>query len=206
MNKLNIKNITPRGIAQFCLRIAVYVIISFVFALCVYRWNAQTLAGNRLPMPFGRGMAVVLSGSMEPELYVNDLVFVKATDSYEVDDIVVYQSGNILIIHRIIEISPDGTTIVTRGDANNIADDPIDVSAIKGKMTGKIRGVGGIINVLRSPLVLMMLGAVAIALLVLSGRSEKTKPDDKTAAVREEIRQLKEELAKLSDESDDGSS
>ena len=40
----------------------------------VYLWNASSLAGNAMPMPFGFGMAVVLSGSMEPVLSVNDLL------------------------------------------------------------------------------------------------------------------------------------
>lgn len=193
MNKLKV-------ISRICLRIAGYVIISLVVALGIYRWNAQTLAGNRLPMPFGRGMAVVLSGSMEPELSVNDLVFVKSAKSYEVGDVVVYQSGNILIIHRIIEMSSDGETVITKGVANDIADDPIDISAIKGKMTGKIPRLGGFITVLRSPVVLVSVLFVAAALMVLSGRSEKKKQDEKTAAIHEEIRQLKEELSNRSDD------
>lgn len=182
------------------LRIVLYVIMSVVFAFGVYRWNAQTLAGNLIPMPFGRGSAVVLSGSMEPTLYKNDLVFVKAFNSYDIDDIVVYQYENKLIIHRIIAISSDGSTVTTKGDANNISDEPIDISAIKGKMTGKISGFGAFVTFLRSPIVMVAILAVAVTLLILSGRSEKKVQEDETAAISEEIRQLKEELNRSDDE------
>lgn len=181
-------------VGRFIVRIVLYVIISIVFAVGIYHWNAQTLTGNRMPMPFGVGMSVVLSGSMEPELSANDLVFVKATDQYEVGDVIVYQSGDILVIHRIDVIYPDGETVVTKGDANHVTDDPINVSDIKGKMVGKIAGAGGIVTALRSPLGVVTTLAVAIALTVLSGNAEKKKQDERTAAVKEEICRLREEL------------
>lgn len=35
------------------------------------------------------------------------MVIIKATDNYKVDDIVLFQDGNSLVIHRIIEIDGD---------------------------------------------------------------------------------------------------
>ena len=92
-------------------RILLFVIISLIIGLSVYRWNAERLAGNAMPMPFGFGMSVVLSGSMEPELSVNDLIIIAESDSYETGDTVVYQSQGDLIIHKIIET--DGTIFPT---------------------------------------------------------------------------------------------
>ena len=195
------KNVKAGAVARFLLRIVLYIVISLVLAFGIYGWNAKTLGGNRMPMPFGMGMSVVLSGSMEPTLSVNDLVFVKTAESYAVGDVVVYQSGNILVIHRIVAISPDGTEALTKGDANNIADDPIAISDIKGKMVGKLSGVGGVVTALRSPLGVVTVLAVAVALTVLSGRAEQKKQNEKTAAVKEEIRLLKEEM-KMSSETD----
>ena len=171
MKKLNLN-------ARFWLRAVVCVIASFVLVFAGYIFIA-TLVDNQMPMLFGRGTAVVRSGSMEPELSVFDLVFVKASKSYEEGDIVVYKSGDILIIHRIISISPDGETVITQGDANPSADAPINISAIKGKKTGKISGGGKVIDFLRSPVVMGVLLVVAVALLVLPSCFKKKKEDEK---------------------------
>ena len=162
------------------LRIASCVIASFMLAFAAYFFMA-TLAGNPMPMFFGRGTAVVLSGSMEPTLSVDDLVFVKKSKDYAERDIVVYKSGDMLIIHRIISISEDGQTIITQGDFNPKEDDPIDVSALMGKMTGKISGGGKVIRFLRSPVMIGLLTAVAVVLLLLPscfGRKKKEVEND----------------------------
>ena len=97
------------------LRWCLLAVLALIIGINLYSFNATTLAGNAMPMRFGIGSAVVLSGSMEPTLSVNDYVIVQAADSYAVGDIVVYQSGNSLVIHRVVEI--DGENIIARGDA-----------------------------------------------------------------------------------------
>lgn len=52
-------------------------------------WRRLALAGNQVPMPFGMGVAVVLSGSMESELITNDVIIVRETNDYAVGDVVV---------------------------------------------------------------------------------------------------------------------
>ena len=78
-------------------------ILGILLGLNVYFANAQSLAGNKLPMPLGFGVAVVLSGSMEPTLSVNDVIIVRESESYNINDIVVYDSGREMIVHRIKE-------------------------------------------------------------------------------------------------------
>ena len=165
--------------ARFWLRAVTCVIASFVLAFVLYIFIA-TLAGDHMPMLFGRGSAVVRSGSMEPELFKDDLVFVKTSKSYEVGDIVVYQSGEMLIIHRIISISEDGETLVTQGDANPSADDPIAMTALKGKMTGKIAGGGKAIDFVRSPVVMGVMLGGATLLILLPSFKRKKKEDEKS--------------------------
>ena len=167
------------------------VIAGLVFGLNIYRWNAAALAGNTLPMPFGTGVAVVLSGSMEPALKVDDLIIVREAENYEVGDIVVYQSGHTLIVHRVI--AKDGETVVTQGDANNIADDPIQINTIKGKVVARVPAVGALINALKSPAGSLIVLLAAFALTELSFRREKSEDDKKLEAIKEEIRRLREE-------------
>ena len=86
------------------LRVLLLSVCGMVVGLNLYQLNANRLVGNQLPMPLGYGATVVLSGSMEPEFYKGDLIFVKETADYGENDIVVFQEGNILVVHRIIEI------------------------------------------------------------------------------------------------------
>lgn len=172
-------------------RTVLLVIISLVLGISVYSFNAKNLVGNNLPMPFGFGMSVVLSGSMEPELSVNDLVFVEKNENYNVDDIVVYQSGDILIIHRIVKI--DGDTVTTKGDANSIADEPILQGNIKGKLIGKIPFIGLIVKAVKSPVGVITILAVSVLLLELSWKKKKQNDSKELDKIREEIEKLKSE-------------
>ena len=46
-------------------RIVLLTVVAVVVGLGFYSINAERLTGNALPMPFGFGSAVVLSGSMD---------------------------------------------------------------------------------------------------------------------------------------------
>ena len=183
---------TTKNKVRDLFRRVLLVLAGLIFGLSIYNWNACVLAGNALPMPFGIGSAVVMSGSMEPTLSVNDLVFIREADSYAVEDIVVYQSGNDLVIHKIIEI--DGDVIITQGEANNTPDDPIAQRYIKGKMIMAIPHVGAIVQIVKSLPGTIVLLAIAILLIELSWKKEKTGKDETLDSLKEEIRQLKEEL------------
>lgn len=170
---------------------AVMVVVGLILGLNLYNWNASALAGNKLPMPFGIGAAVVLSGSMEPELSVNDVIIVRASDGYAVDDIVVYDSGQEMIVHRIIE--KDGDTLTTKGDANNVPDEPIRIEAVKGKVVLTIPYAGFVVKALRSPV--GMIVAILAAVLLVEGSFRREKEDDEKQIeeIKAEIRRLKEE-------------
>ena len=176
---------------RLALRILLILLISLLIGYSVYSLNARRVMRNALPMPFGVGSAVVLSGSMEPALSVNDLVLVKAAPDYEVGDVVVYQSGGELIIHRIIE--KEGETFVTRGDANNTADSPIGLSAIKGRMILSVPYVGLPIRLLQTTPGKLLLLALAILLLHRSWTREKDEDDEELNRIKAEIRRLKDQ-------------
>lgn len=173
------------------LRRVLLAFIGLILGLNVYQWNANSIVGNAMPMPFGVGISVVLSGSMEPTLKVNDLVIIKEADVYAIGDIIVYQSVSDLIIHRIVDLA-DGH-VWTQGDANNVMDAPIEMSMIKGKMVVRIPAVGAIARVLKTvPGTIMMLAA-AIVLLELSWKKEKSKDMEDIEAIKREIRELRKE-------------
>jgi hypothetical protein len=115
-----------------------------------------------MPTLFGYGFSVVLSESMEPALSVDDIVVVRKTREVAVGDIVVYERDGGLIVHRVVSV--DGDTLITQGDANDVADKPIDISAVKGKMVRSVPAVGGVIRAVKAPI-------AAAAAKYLSGSS-----------------------------------
>lgn len=173
------------------LRILLLIICGAVLGINVYMANAGRLVGDRLPMPFGYGAAVVLSGSMEPEFSEGDLIVVGREDTYELRDIVVYQDGSSLVVHRIVAM--DGDMVTTRGDANNADDEPIDISAIKGRVLFWIPYAGTVVGFLKTPVGTICVIAAAIALVEVPRRREKQKDEAERDKILEEIKRLKEE-------------
>ena len=80
-----------KKIIQYAMRIVLLIIISFTFGLTVYMWNAKKINNDLMPMPFKIAIGYVKTGSMQPNLNINDLIIVVKTNDYEVDDIIVYQ-------------------------------------------------------------------------------------------------------------------
>ena len=173
------------------LRIAAYAVISLILGLEFYSWNAKNLVGNRMPMPFGYGFSVVLSGSMEPVLSVNDLVIIKEEENYQQGDIVVYQSEDMLVIHRIMEIN--GETAITKGDANEVDDPEIETKQIKGKMVTHIPMIGCFVQFIKSAQGTLLVLIIMVIIFELPYLREKRRVLSEQEKIKEEIRRLKEE-------------
>ena len=173
------------------LRTIFLIVVSVAVGINVYNWNAKSLTGNVLPMPFGYGAAVVLTGSMEPTIMTDEMIIVKAQENYEVGDVVVYQSGYSLVVHRIVAM--DDQTVMTRGDANNVDDEPMELSRIKGEVIAHIPHVGTVIQVLKSPVATVILIAGVILIVEMSFRKKKEDDDQQLQQIKDEIRRLKEE-------------
>lgn len=173
------------------IRMALLIICGIVIGVNVYHINAKSFVREQLPMPMGFGMAIVLSGSMEPELSAGDLIIVKATDQFTVRDVVVYQDGESLVVHRIVDVNED--TITTKGDANNVADEPISSDAIKGKVALVFPAVGRIVGAIKTPIGTICMIVIAIALVEIPRRREKQKDDEERQKIIDEIKRLKDE-------------
>lgn len=185
-------NLKRKKIIQYALRIVLLVIISFTFGLTVYMWNAKKMNNDLMPMPLKFSIGYVKTGSMQPNLNINDLIIVVKTNDYEVDDIIVYQSHGELIVHRIVAI--DGETITTKGDNVETNDTPIKYDQVKGEVVKSFSKLGYVAKLFSSTVSKLCLLAAAVILLVLSYRKEKETEDQKIEALKEEIRKLKENL------------
>ena len=185
---MQIKKIIP------LLRTVFLIVVSLVLGINLYNWNAKSLTGNVLPMPFGYGSAVVLSGSMEPAIMTDELIIVKTEGAYALGDVVVYQSGRLLVVHRIVAM--DGETVTTRGDANNTDDEPIAMDQIKGRVIAHIPHVGAVVRLLKTPAATLMLIVGAVAAVEIPYLQEKKKKEEEMERIKEEIRRLKDEQMK----------
>ncbi len=123
---------------------------------------------------FGFRIFRVGTGSMVPYLNTNDYILVEETDKYEEGDVVTYKVGdNVFITHRIINI--DGNKITTKGDANNISDDPITFENIIGKVVFKVGVFGFVIYLFSKPLswILLFMIGFAITMSIPDQKSKK---------------------------------
>lgn len=176
---------------KFIARTLLILFVGLVVGFNLYSWNARSLTGNELPMPMGYGAALVLTGSMEPTIMADDLILVSAHESYDAGDIVVYQSGRILVVHRILRMEENA--IITKGDANQAEDEPVAPEQIKGKVIAVIPFLGTVARILKTPVATVALLIAAVLMMERSFRKEKQKHADDLEQIKAEIRKLKEE-------------
>lgn len=141
-----------------------------------------------IPRLLGYQSLAVLSGSMEPEISVGSVVYVKSTEPGElqVGDIITYRlSGDTMVTHRIEEINREDQTVITKGDANETEDgSPISFSDIVGKAAFHLPWIGYISIYIKTPIGIGVICGVLIVIILLNflpdileheEESEKTK-------------------------------
>ena len=147
--------------------------IFYILLIPILIWNVtiliQTIQNpNETPSVFGIKIFCIISGSMEPNINVNDVVIIKEVSQNEINtgDIISFVVNGETITHRIINIerNSNGDLIyTTQGDNNNIEDkEKITFENIEGKYIGKIPKIGKIIIALKSKITL----GVVIAILI----------------------------------------
>ncbi len=79
-------------------------------------------------------LATVTSGSMWPVLKVNDLILVKGLKGQEAEigQIIIFSNQEGFTIHRLIR--KENNMLVTKGDANNVEDRPINPDQVLGSV------------------------------------------------------------------------
>lgn len=123
--------------------------------------------------PFGIKTAVVITGSMEPTLNINDFVIMKKPKNIKINDIISYKLINSEneVLHRVIRINND--EIVTKGDANNIEDKPIKLNQVTGVYIGKIKYLGNIISFIQKPFVFSVVITIFLIIMFIPNKKDK---------------------------------
>ena len=164
---------------------------------------------DEIPSFFGWKPFIVLSGSMETEIYAGDVAVVKETDtaSLKKGDIIAFKSGEIGITHRIYDIIQEEgeTRYITKGDNNNAEDNGYVLpEQIEGVYQFKISRLGNLAMFIQTPIGMIVCLSVPFIILVLvqivdSKRNQKyiKEKGNKQKIMEEEIERLKKENEEL---------
>lgn len=112
---------------------------------------------------FGYTFFVVESGSMEPSIKTKDMVMVKITDKYKVNDVITYEQDGSFITHRILKTGKNN--LLTKGDSNDSEDKLVNRNAVVGKVIKVFSKYGLWKDVILSPIVIIV---IFVTLLVFS--------------------------------------
>lgn len=103
---------------------------------------------------FGKSFLIVTSGSMQPQINSGELIIIAEDENYKNNDIVTYKDiDNCFVTHRIVSTTTKG--FILKGDANNINDEEVLESNIKGKVIYHSKLLGFFILYIFKPLVVI---------------------------------------------------
>lgn len=140
-------------------RCLVVIVLGALILLNVIFIVQSVISDSQIPLFFGYGRAVVVTGSMEPAIHVGDMIIIHEKDDYEVGDIILYEAKS-FVTHRIVAVTENG--VITQGDANNVDDGEILREQIVGKVVLIIPKIGYAANFLKTPF-----GMLLIILLIV---------------------------------------
>jgi len=169
----------------------------------------------QVPTVFGVAPLVVLSGSMEPTILLDDLIFSKTVDTKTIKDgdiITFYPEGEgTVVTHRVVaSYEEEGVRYFsTKGDANNGADtDPVSEFQVLGLYFKRIGGLGKAAMFLQQPVGMVVFVAIPLALFLLydlllrvlhnrKRKAAKAAEQEEREKERLRNRELEEEVERL---------
>ena len=217
-NKLGEKNTAKIKKALPAVRVIKNIvcwILIAVMALAIVTFLVTRLSGKS-PSIFGYSLHRIVSGSMEPELEVGDVLLnrdITDISDIHIGDIVTFSGleefENQEVTHRVL-VAPydDGkgnVVIVTKGDANNVDDGEIGVDHVKSKTIAKLGFLKWIYNFFFSVwgliifillLLLIFIEEIVSIFRISSGRVEAEEQE----TFRETMRRIEREEREKSEQ------
>lgn len=123
-----------------------------------------------IPKVLGYQVYHVISGSMQPSIPINSVVYVEKKEAAEIQkgDIIAFYSvsdSGAIITHRVVKNQVVSGQFVTKGDANNKEDiAPVPYEYVIGKAVFSIPLLGGVFSVMTT-----LIGKIVVGCLVLMG-------------------------------------
>ena len=139
------------------------IIITLLILVGIYYIIQIKILKNDFANLCGYTFFEVAPGSMENTINIGDVVIVNLTKDVNENDIIVYKDDNNFITHRLIKKQAD--KLITRGDANNSEDKPINEDQILGKVIYIVPKMG----IFRKIFISKEILGLVIAILILLG-------------------------------------
>ena len=176
--------------------ILVYIVLVPVLLYNFYLIGQQILSPGETPSFFGYKTYVIVSGSMQPEIQIGDLVIVKeaSDDQLQVGDIISYKDGQSIITHRVSEkIEEKGRVEYrTKGDNNNTDDGKtIKTTLIEGKVIKVIPHLGTVALALQKKAAIIVVGIIVYIYIAHSINTKGKKGERRKKRIKYENEKLR---------------
>ena len=170
-------------------KIIFFPFIVAIFLLILYAGYMKFIKHEENINIFGYRAYIVMTGSMEPNYNIGDLIIIRETpiQDLKVGDVINFISSNKkdTITHRITEIVEENNEIrfKTKGDNNNSVDNElVHANQIQGTLIFKISKLGSIISKM-----LTGTGIVIVCLLIIVSYFRSSRKEERRIA-REDAR------------------
>lgn len=183
----------------------VYVIIIPLIVYNISLIIQSVIKPNKIPSFFGVKNFVIISGSMEPNLKIGDIVVTKNVEqeNIQIGDVISFRLGQSVVTHRVTDIGKDengNIEYITKGDNNNVEDSKtVTIEQIEGKSFMVIKSIGKIALVLQNKTIFLILMFIFFVFYInTSRRQERRRIRKMKRLAMEEIK--KEQEARLNAE------
>lgn len=177
------------------LNIFVLILLIPILIVSVILIAKSYIDKDNVPSICGYSPLIVLSGSMETEIYTGDLVIVKKVEisSLKEGDVIAFYTDNTkqtIVTHRIIEIVNENGNIkyITKGDNNNTKDaGEVDSSLVVGKYQNiRFQGLGNVAMFLQTPTGMCIMISIPIFILIIAQYVQNRKDKKELEELRKE--------------------
>lgn len=182
------KKITEK-IINIVLNVLIYI-FGIILLISIYNNLQVKVFGKDYSDFFGYSIFEVQTGSMKNYINPGDWIIVKSSSNIKLKDVITYKQGKDFITHRVIGVYND--TFVTKGDANNTKDDPIDKKQIVGKVVKIIPHFGILKKTIFNPAVLV---AVIITILMINFLFKNKNKEQKQVSESKMFKKISDKLA-----------
>lgn len=171
--------------------ITVYIIVVPLLIYNIFLIIQALVNPSVTPSFLGIKTYVIISGSMEPDLNIGDIVIAKDTNKEElkVGDIICFRQGQSVITHRISEIieTSDDIEYKTKGDNNNSQDSgTITEKLIEGKVINKIPYLGNLSLILQQKVFIIFIVVIFYIYLIQTNAIKNKKNERKRKRLKYE--------------------
>lgn len=187
--------------------IALLILIPILFISGVILINSYTHP-DEVPSFFGWKPFIVLSGSMETQISVGDIVIVKEVDTNTLKkgDIIAFKSNDIVITHRIDEVTIEDGKVkyITKGDNNNTRDEgTVLPEQVEGIFKYNIPRLGNLAIFIQTPIGMIVCLSIPIILLIIIGGIDSRKNTEELNQKLNKQKEMEKEIERLKQQNEE---